>query len=74
MTASANPPRRLAAHTSSLECAPSMQNSFISTFNPISKRLDCRQLRQLLTACHHHRRRRQPQEAFTQSRNSIQYP
>ena len=74
ITASANPSCRLAARTSSLECAPSMQNSFISTFNPISKRLDCRQLRQLLTACHHHRRRRQPQEAFTQSRNSIQYP
>jgi hypothetical protein len=74
MTASANPRCRLAPRTSSQECVPSMQNSFKTTFNGIPERLDRTWLMQLLTACQHHRRRWQPQKAFTQSRNGIQYP
>jgi hypothetical protein len=74
MTASANPRYRLAPRTSSQQSAPRIQNGFMTTFNGIPERLDCRRLMQLFTPCHHHRRRWQPQKASAQSRNSIQYP
>jgi hypothetical protein len=48
-----------------------VQNSFMTTFNPIPERVDCRRLRPLLTACHHHRRRRQPQKAFANAKRPI---
>jgi hypothetical protein len=51
-----------------------MQNSFMSNFNGIPERLDCRPLMQLLTPGHHHRRQWQPQKASAPSPNTIQYP
>ena len=50
------------------------ENGFITEFNGTPERLNCRRRMQLLTACHHHRRPWQPQKAFNQSRNGIQYP
>lgn len=74
MTTSANPRYRLAPRTSSQECVPTMQNGFKATFNRIPERLDCRRLIERRTGFHHHRRRWQPQKAFSESLNSIQYP
>jgi hypothetical protein len=74
MTDYTNPRYRLAPRTSSQTSAPSVQNSFKTTFNSIPKRLDCGRLMQLLTAFHHPRRTCQSQKAFSQSPNGIQSP
>jgi len=74
MTASANPPYRLAPRTSAQQCAPSMRNSFKTTFNAIPKRLHYTRLMLLLNSSHYHRRPWKSAKAFTGSRNRIQSP
>jgi len=74
MTDSANTVCRLAHCTSSLRCALTMLNTFITRFNSGNKRIDCRQFMQLITDCHHHRQRSLLQKTLIQSRIEIQSP
>jgi len=74
MTGFANPRSTLAPRTPSIQCVPSLQNGFETTFNRIPEWLDSRPVMLLLTACHHQRPRWRPQKASAQSQNSIQYP